>query len=151
MFSRFTDDRKEDAFLAMLDNEEDIAATRPDYKRRSLAAPQPYLTVTSKQRDKDGAIVITGKGDLDLSTILPFRDAAFSALGQRPPLLVLDMTHLNRLDITGLNTLLTIGRVARLVHVSIRLIPGERIRTLFTITGLERQLPFENEENNSDV
>ena len=139
----------EDRLRVTLDDEEDIAATRPDYKRRSLVAPQPYLTVTTYTREEDGASIVRVVGDLDLATILPFRDAAFTLIGLHPPLLLLDMSRLQRLDITGLNTLLTVGRVARLVKVPVIVRPSERLRALLKTTGLIRQLPVEDEE--SDV
>jgi len=138
---------KEDRLPITLDDEEDIAATRPFYKRRSLVAPQPYLTVSSEKRVSDGAAVIRVIGDLDLATILPFRDAAFTAIGLHPPLLLLDMSSLGRLDITGLNTLLTVGRVAQMVKVPVKVRASERLLSLLQTTGLIRQLPIEDEES----
>ncbi len=137
---------KDGSFLALLDGGDAIAATRPDYKRRSLATAQPYLTVTSEKRPGDGVILVRVAGDLDISTVLPFRDAAFTAIGSRPPLLLLDLVALGHLDITGLNTLLSIGRVGKLMKVPVRVIPGEKIARLFTATRLGAQLPFATHE-----
>jgi anti-anti-sigma factor len=143
----FDEEIKDYTPYASLDDEEDIAATRPFYRRRSLAISQPYLKVEPSERNAGGAQIIRLVGDLDLSTVLPFRDAAFTAIGTRPPRLVVDLTDLDRIDITGLNTLLTVVRVGRLVHVPVYINPSERIRAIFTATGLIQRIPFEPDDH----
>jgi anti-sigma B factor antagonist len=134
--------KEEDVYFAGLDDEEDIASSRPFYKRRSLAVPQPYLTVTTENRADESLTIVYAVGDLDLATVLPFRDAAFTAIGHKPKRLILDMSGLDRLDITGLNTLLTVGRVARLVKIAVTVRPSPRLRALLQVTGLVRQMPI---------
>ena len=133
---------KDPSYHAILDDEASIAASRTGYRRRSLSAAQPYLSVTAETKESVAFVRVVG--DLDLTTVLPFRDAAFTLIGTRPHRLVLDLTCLEHLDITGLESLLTVGRVGRMVCVPVTVLPNERVRRLFAVAALSRQLPLEN-------
>lgn len=83
-------------------------------------------------------ITLHVSGTLDLSTVLPFRDSVFTAIGNRPPLLVLDITRLNQVDVAGISALVTTGRVARLMNVPFSVSPSPSLKSLLQETGLYR-------------
>jgi anti-anti-sigma factor len=87
---------------------------------------------------KDGSLVLTAKGRLDLNTVLSFRDAVFSALGEHPSHLTLDLSPLLFVEATGIATLVTLVRVAQMVKVPCQILPSSDLRELFQETGLNR-------------
>lgn len=74
--------------------------------------------------------------------MITFRDAAFSAIGARPSVLLLDLTDAPFVDTTGLETLVTVARVGRMVAVSVRILPSPHLRHVLRVTGLTRFLPI---------
>ncbi|MBC8103157.1 MAG: STAS domain-containing protein [Cytophagales bacterium] len=93
-----------------------------------------------QEREKD-TLVLRVSGALDLSTILPFRDAVFTAIGQKPGALVIDLTNIQELDIAAISSLVTAGRVAGLMKVPFSIIPSAQFHTLLSETGLRRAVP----------
>ena len=79
---------------------------------------------------------------LDLSTVLPFREAVFAVLGARPSSLLLELSGVSTIDSTGVSALLTIVRVAGMVNVPVRVIPSGALRTVLEATGLHLQVPL---------
>lgn len=100
--------------------------------------------------DEDGVILLQFSGAADLANLLNMRDAAFTAIGDRPRLLCLDMRNVASVEIAAINTLVTIGRVARMVGVRFALIPGTLLRETLTETGLIRMLPPPDETEEHD-
>ena len=82
-----------------------------------------------------------------MASVARFRDAAFSAIGERPSLLLLDLSKSPFVDTTGLAALVTVARVARMVKVDIRVYPSPHLRHVLTITGLTRVLPLATEKH----
>ena len=104
---------------------------------RPSAAVSPHLL--SIERVKDGTVVaLHVRGQLDLNSVLAFRDAVFSALGERPEQLTVDLLELRALDSAGISALVTVARVAGLVRTDLKLVPTPRFRTLLIETGLKR-------------
>ena len=109
-------------------------------RRRALVAPSPYLTITTESDASGG--VVHARGELDLSTVLPFREAVFAVLGARPPSLLLELTGVSAIDSTGVSTLLTIVRVADMVRIPVRVLPSGTLRSVLEVTGLNQQMPL---------
>ena len=76
--------------------------------------------------------------DLTLENVTPFRDRAFTAIGLRPCLLRIDLRRANFVDTSGLATLVTIARVAKMVHVPLEIWPAPHLRRVLSLTGLTR-------------
>ena len=93
--------------------------------------------------DEGDTITLHISGTVDLSTVLRLRDVAFTAIGARPRVLCLDLRAISHTEIAGINTLITISRVARLVHVSCLALPSAALREILMETGLTRMLPCE--------
>jgi anti-anti-sigma factor len=88
----------------------------------------------------DGTLILHVYGLLDLTTILPFRDALFTALGERPAHIELDLTGIRGFDAAGVSTLTTVMRVAATVRVPIQIVPSPELRDLLEETRLSRVL-----------
>ncbi|MDX1932141.1 MAG: STAS domain-containing protein [Capsulimonadales bacterium] len=99
-----------------------------------------------ERRYEGASLLLRLTGAIDLGSILRLRDVAFSAIGERPSLLLLDLRSVSHIEIAGINTLVTIARVARLVKVCCVVLPSEELRGTLTRTGLWRLLPFEQDE-----
>ena len=99
---------------------------------------EPRITVTESPTQT----TIRMEGDLDASTIAGFRDAAFTAIGPRPDLLLLDLSAVPYVDTAALATLVTVARVALRVQVAVRVRPAPHLRRVLQITGLTRLLPI---------
>lgn len=111
---------------------------RPRGRRgRPPAIVSPHLL--SVERVKDGTVVtLLVRGQLDLNSVLTFRDAVFSAMGEQPEQLTIDLSELRNLDNSGVSALVTVARVANLVRTDLRLVPTPRFRSLLIETGLQR-------------
>jgi anti-anti-sigma regulatory factor len=95
--------------------------------------------------DEDGTVTLRLSGALDLSSLLRVRDEAFTAIGERPRLFCMDLTEVDGIEIAAIQTLVTIGRVARLVHVGFHIRPSPILRDIILSTGMIRMLPFGDE------
>ena len=62
----------------------------PRRGRPTAHVPKHLLSVTQLWMDNN-CLVITANGRLDLNTVLSFRDSVFTALGERPATLILDL------------------------------------------------------------
>ncbi len=80
--------------------------------------------------------ILTVIGDLDLVNVLEFRDKAFTALGQKPAFLRLDLTSVTYLDTAGLSALLTVVRVAKMTGARACVAPSSRVRRILALSGL---------------
>lgn len=95
--------------------------------------------VTASER----RITLRVRGDIDLLSVTQFRDAAFTAMGEKPRRLLLDLSEVGYLDTTGLSTLVTLVRVSRMVKVSLTVIPSPFLRRLLEKTGMSYLVPVE--------
>jgi anti-anti-sigma regulatory factor len=94
-----------------------------------------------RRTEENGVLILQFSGTADLANLLTLRDASFTAIGDRPRLLCLDMRAVASVEIATINTLVTIGRVARMVGVRFALIPSTALRETLRETGLIRMLP----------
>ncbi|MFI5977652.1 STAS domain-containing protein [Streptomyces sp. NPDC051452] len=81
-------------------------------------------------------------GNLGLHTAPPCTRAPWPSSNRASRHLVLDLTHIDRVDSTGLSTLITLLYATREAIGSLRLarIPG-RLMRMVTLTGISRLLP----------
>jgi anti-anti-sigma factor len=84
----------------------------------------------------DGKTTLMVSGTLDLSTVLPFRDAVFTAIGQKPIHLVVDVVRVSALDVAGISALVTASRVANLMKVPLSVSPSPSLKALLEETGI---------------
>ena len=93
----------------------------------------------SVEETRDGCVVtLLVRGQLDAGSVLTFRDVVFSALGERPERLIVDLSELRDLDGAGISALVTVARVAEHVRTELCLAPSPRFRALLIETGLAR-------------
>lgn len=100
----------------------------------SLIGRAPYLLIDHNVEAR--GVLLRLEGRLDFHTVLALRDAAFTAIGARPPHLCLDLALLPLPDASGVQSLVTIARVARLVDVQFTLIASDSLAVLLRDTGL---------------
>lgn len=107
---------------------------------RPTVAVSPTLFSVSRQTDDTGALTLRTHGRLDLNTVLAFRDTMFSALGERPSRLTVDLSDVGLVEASGISSLVTLARVAALVGVPLDVVPSPAFSQTLTDTGLERLL-----------
>jgi anti-anti-sigma regulatory factor len=83
-----------------------------------------------------GCLTLVVAGTLNVTTVLPFRDAVFTAIGKKPLNLVIDVTSLRDADISGISSLVTAGRVAQLMKVPFSVSPSPFLKALLEDTGI---------------
>jgi anti-anti-sigma factor len=123
-----------------------LATVTPSENGVSSEARRLNLTVESSTGDPairaGGAVTLRASGGLDFNTVIVFRDAAFAAVGGKPGQLLLDLSGLVYHDTTGLNGLLAVVRVARMMGICVRVAPGPVLRATLESTGLASQIPL---------
>src|SRR5436190_14390839 len=93
------------------------------------------LRVSTEERD--GRIVLTLDGELDIATAPRIEEALRSAEEQAPAILVLDLRALGFMDSTGLRTILGADARAREAGRRLVVVQGdENIRRVFEVTRL---------------
>jgi anti-anti-sigma factor len=107
---------------------------------KSAGQPEPPAAVNTEAGPD--RLTLRLEGDLDLDSISAFRDQAFTAIGERPGVLLLDLSGVPFVDTAGLAALVTVARVARMVRVGVGVIPAPHLRRVLHLTGLIRVLPI---------
>lgn len=122
-------------------NEEsaDFVFAPPRRGRPSATVPAGVFSCTSEPV-QDGGVALRFKGRLDMNTVLAFRDAVFTAIGERPQWLLLDLTRITQLEPAGISNLVTAARVAGLTHIPVHFAVPPDLAGLFRDTGLDRLL-----------
>lgn len=110
---------------------------RVSRRGRPPAIVSPQL-LSATRSERLGCLTLHLRGQLDLNTVLTFRDMAFSAMGEGHEAMVLDLSEISTLDNAGISALVTVSRVAEMVGRGIRLIPSPRFEALMIETGLNR-------------
>ncbi|MFG3224610.1 STAS domain-containing protein [Kitasatospora sp. NPDC048194] len=81
------------------------------------------------------AVVCALAGDLDVETLAPARSTLDDLVDRHPPLLVVDLGHVDFCDSSGLNLLLRTRLAATAADVGFRLsAPSEAVRRLLELT-----------------
>ncbi|MEE1786586.1 STAS domain-containing protein [Streptomyces sp. SP17BM10] len=96
--------------------------------------PRPDLVVHTRLTDA-GAAVCALAGDLDIETLEPARNALHDLVRRRPPLLVVDLGHVDFCDSSGLNLLLQTRMATIAADVGFRLAaPSAMVLRLLELT-----------------
>lgn len=126
-----------------MSEEQSVVRTRPRGRPRKvdiLSGPNANI-LRIRRVDTDGVITLHLSGSLELANLLALREAAFTAIGNRPEHLIMDLRSVLSVEIAAINTLVTIGRVAELMKVGFHIIPSAALRVTMEQTGLTRLLP----------
>ena len=110
----------------------------PPRRGRPTAQVPAHLLSVGQSWQPDESLLLTVQGRLDVNTVLAFRDAVFSALGERPTRLVLDLSLLQLVEAAGVATLVTLSRVAQLMSIPCEIQLSPELGILFKETGLDR-------------
>ena len=104
------------------------------------ATAVPFGEFRIARREQEGAVVIEVAGDVDTTTAPALVQAADTALAERPPVLVVDLSRVEFLASPGLTALLTIHRDAG-PGTAVRIVASGRatLRPI-QLTGLEESL-----------
>jgi anti-anti-sigma factor len=87
--------------------------------------------------------VVEVQGDADVATVWQLRDHVVDRIEERHRRFILDMLDLRFMDSTGLGVLVGLLKRIRLRNGELRLVIGnQRIRRLFTMTGLHAVFPI---------
>ena len=105
---------------------------------RPTAQVPAHLLSVSQSWQTDRSLSLTATGRLDVNTVLSFRDTIFSALGERPLHLTLDLRPLEFVEPAGVSTLVTFARVAQMVGVAWNIEPSPDLKVTLEETGLTR-------------
>jgi anti-anti-sigma factor len=102
-------------------------------------SPDPLLHVS---RSDDGRIArLSLDGELDMSTSMALTEQLRKAEARRPAMLVLDLTHLRFMDVTGLRAILDAARRARREGRELIVTnPVPHILRLFELTAIDQSL-----------
>ncbi len=107
--------------------------------------PDPSVSVVARRTR--GRLWTCVQGDLDLATADHLRALLDPLVAEAPELLVVDLTGVRFVDVTGLRALLDVaraqgagGREVVLAH------PSAMLRRMVAVLHLERDLPFQDSE-----
>lgn len=114
--------------------------TTVSHEQASLLGP-----ARCERHDSSDVISLTMYGYVDADALIMLRDAAFAAIGAAPRLLCLDLRETDPTEIATINNLVTIARVAGLMHVEFRVQASPEVVTMLRQTGLARLLPPDGE------
>jgi anti-anti-sigma factor len=117
---------------------ERIEIRRVTRRGRPPAIVSPQL-LSATRTERLGYLTLHLCGQLDLTTVLTFRDMVFSAMGEGHEALILDLSEISILDNAGISALVTVNRVAELIGRGLRIIPSPRFESVLNDTGLNRQ------------
>jgi anti-sigma B factor antagonist len=94
------------------------------------------------QHTGEGLAVVAVAGDVDLHTASALSAHALAVVEQGVPHLVLDLTHVDFVDSTGLSTLIHLLHATQQAGGSLRLaeVP-DRLLRMITMTGISQLLP----------
>ncbi|MGW9031521.1 STAS domain-containing protein [Streptomyces sp. NPDC055722] len=96
----------------------------------------------SHHEESDGTVVEV-QGEADLSTVWQLRDHVVDRIAEGHRRFILDLLGVRFMDSTGLGVLVGLLRRLRMRDDGLRLvIASQRIRRLFTMTGLHAVLPI---------
>ncbi len=91
--------------------------------------------------ERDGAVCVVLRGELDLATADEVEDALHRAERDEPSVVVIDLSGLTFLDSTGLRTIVTADQRARRNDRRLVVVKGpDTVHRVFTITRLDERL-----------
>jgi anti-sigma B factor antagonist len=96
------------------------------------------MDFTVAKQDRDGVLVVSPRGEIDVYTAPELKEQAASAIEEGADRVVIDMSDVDFMDSSGLGVLVSLLKRVREAGGSIRLvIPDERILKIFRITALD--------------
>lgn len=88
-------------------------------------------------------ITITLDGEWDLAAQDTMRNTVGRALARQPRHLILDLSHVNFIDSSGVHATVNLAERAARLKIELQIIPGHRTtQRTFEICQLTQQLPF---------
>ncbi|MEM9066168.1 MAG: STAS domain-containing protein [Planctomycetota bacterium] len=94
---------------------------------------------TIAREDRDGAVVLSPSGDIDMSRSPLLREAITKARGDKPARIVVDLVDVGYMDSSGLATLVEAMKLVRGTGTALVLCAmNERVRAIFEIARLEQ-------------
>lgn len=117
----------------------DFVFAAPRRGRPSAMVPPELFSFTTEPVENCG-VALRFRGRLDMNTVLAFRDAVFSTIGEKPRWLLLDLTQVSTLEPTGISNLVTAARVAGLTGMEIHFAVPHDLAEMFRETGIDRLL-----------
>lgn len=100
-----------------------------------------HILDIQQQKNDDGSIVtLRLVGTINFATVSKIRETAFAAMGEHPSYLYLDLRAIAQVEIYGIQTIVTITRVARLLNVQCLVLPSSCLREVLTQTGMDAKL-----------
>jgi anti-sigma B factor antagonist len=98
--------------------------------------------LTIEVRHEQACVIVTAAGEIDISTVTRMRECLFELAASGRPL-VADLDQVSFIDSAGLAALVGTAKRATARGGSLYVVCGRpKIRELFRITGLDRQIPL---------
>jgi anti-sigma B factor antagonist len=98
--------------------------------------------LTVEVRQELGHVLVTVAGEVDIATVPRLRERLAAPAASGRPLIV-DLDRVAFIDAAGLGVLASAARRAAALGVSLHAVCARHhVRRLFTITGLDRQIPL---------
>ena len=98
--------------------------------------------LTIEVRQEPGHVLVTVAGEVDIATAPQLRERLAAPTASGPPLIV-DLDRVTFIDAAGLGVLASAARRAAARGASLHAVCARhQIQRLFTITGLDRQIPL---------
>jgi anti-anti-sigma factor len=113
---------------------------RPAVRRKRPLAEVPEEMLSVQEERRGSEIVLQVFGQLDLVTVIPFRDAVFEAIGEKPKSVTLDLTGMHTIESQGISALITLSRVAQMMKVKLAVKMPESLQEWVQESRLERLL-----------
>jgi anti-sigma B factor antagonist len=121
-----------------------VNGARPSLQMSSLqmSSLQIESSGSSSGSEPAAVIVLAVSGELDLATIVTFKDAVGDRIVDGGAPVVLDLTGLSFCDSTGLGSFVGLHRQASAAGTTLALAaPRKRIADLLKISGIDRVVP----------
>jgi ABC-type transporter Mla MlaB component len=120
--------------------EQNTMQPRPPIRRKRPLAEVPEEMLSVREEKGEDGIYLSAYGQLDLVTVIPFRDAVFEAIGEKPRYVALDLSEMRTIEAPGISALVTLARVAQMMKVEFTVQMPESLQEWVTESGLERLL-----------
>lgn len=90
-------------------------------------------------RTVDGAVIIEPVGDIDLYSSVEVRKSVLSFIEKQTPILLIDLSHVNYMDSSGVATLVEGLQAIRTYGGHLRLISlGSSVKAVFELSRLDK-------------
>jgi anti-sigma B factor antagonist len=97
--------------------------------------------LTIQVRREPGYALVTVAGEIDIASVAALRER-LNALVQDGGPVIADLGQVGFMDASGLGAIVGASRRAAAHGTSLHVVGGRRVRQLFRLAGLERQVPL---------